>query len=1091
MKMNVSSRWWLPAILALLVAACDLFDDSRKDEATGVAATPTLIKEGEKLAVTLKAFDTLHLAFQADSGSTDIFVLSGARNLEASVRGPDGSLLYSSMKRDSAGADTLSFPALSNGRGVLRIVVTEAASFAISMHAATGYPKGFVLPDSLEPSGTRSQASPVVLKNGAVLLAATLGTGIGPDVDWFRFAADSGFRYAVRVTDSSGTDLGVSLHVFQDDSAHGLSDTFEAATGMTCLVRVSQDTGRGTRYFLRVTAEAMVAEGVARDGSEFDDIPSRAGVLRMDTLQWRTLHGIASSSSDVDWVKFHADSGRTYRLALKDTAIYSSLRLSVHGVDTVSMLSSSISSAMVDTGFACVRSGMYFAKVTGIYPTRYGIKLTVSDGIPATAVADLYEPDNSMSGAKLISTNGLWQQRTITFSSTTLHDTDMISFKADSGNVYELLLRNGSYPVTLGVVDGDGRTGVLMDTVAPETAVRKMLFPCWKSGSYYVRATTILPYQDMGYNTLNGGTAYGISVTQRKGLPTWALQDLYEPDGEDASGLTIPADGGTVVRRLSDPSDTDWIDLAVKSGRIYTVVGKNASTFMSFWAEAFDEKGESLAKMWAGGVEENQMLQFVALRDTVYRLKVMLTYPDDGGKSYSISVSWSSAPEDPQEPNDGMADARSMLLDSTVALTGTVCARDEDWLRFEARKDVPMTLFLRGTTSSDFANGELYGSDSALLQEGIGSGRLRFLPTRDGTYWIRLHTSWPLPVGYSMSASVDPADLQEPDNDMASAVVVGTHGEVNLRSLVKNDTDWMKFPVKAGWAYRVRLVSEGSINARLCDAVGMCSDIWEGANAFRAMRDETMHLVVSLAAPVEGSYALTRVSVEALRDSLEDRSNDSRTGALPIVADSTLYQGWMHALDDDWYGFHVDSGVTYNLRLELPAGEGASISTSLEDPKTGTLYLDNGGRFVAKDSGTIYLHVADRNDGLFEYGVRLYPQRTDAYEPDDSRQTARPLVAGDAWQVHGLLGLDEDWMVVDMREGESVSIGVETDDWLHVSAYDEAGTLLQGPVWVFNGKTDPVMALAAGAARKVSLKVAPYYWNPTVPIRYSIGAALK
>jgi hypothetical protein len=178
-------------------------------------------------------------------------------------------------------------------------------------------------------------------------------------------------------------------------------------------------------------------------------------------------------------------------------------------------------------------------------------------------------------------------------------------------------------------------------------------------------------------------------------------------------------------------------------------------------------------------------------------------------------------------------------------------------------------------------------------------------------------------------------------------------------------------------------------------------------------------------------------------------------------------------LSDDWFRVDLEHGgwirVTADfenrwgdIELELYDEDLNPLATSLSDTNqeivSGSL-----------DSGMFLIHVYGWNGNANTYELSVAAIEEDAYEPNDSQETAARLTAPGTYT---LLGLDDDWFRVQVGTASlsaTVTIADPAVD-LDLELYDSDGTFLAGSY--STGSTEHVTGNSATGA--LLLRVYPY-----------------
>ncbi|NTU79815.1 MAG: bacillolysin [Chloroflexales bacterium] len=276
----------------------------------------------------------------------------------------------------------------------------------------------------------------------------------------------------------------------------------------------------------------------------------------------------------------------------------------------------------------------------------------------------------------------------------------------------------------------------------------------------------------------------------------------------------------------------------------------------------------------------------------------------------------------------------------------------------------------------------------------------------------------------------------------------------------------------------------GTFNGRTVSAIGRAATerifyrALVGGLSSRATFSDLNNALLSAAAALYGQssaqYTATQTAAQAVElgqaipcDTAQPdpfESDNSPAEARQIATDGTLHQPHnFHVADDqDWMRFTASAGATYVIEttglqaradtvMELFAADGTTRLASNDDIGSGNLASRISWRATSSD--TLLIRVVNfggtggANTG---YQVRVTsdaPQGgEDAYEPDNSRATARSITVGGAAQDHNFHQAgDEDWVSFSAVIStpyviETFDLGTTSDTVLEL--YNSAGTLL-------------------------------------------------
>jgi hypothetical protein len=272
----------------------------------------------------------------------------------------------------------------------------------------------------------------------------------------------------------------------------------------------------------------------------------------------------------------------------------------------------------------------------------------------AYAALDAYEPDDALSQATPITTDGTPRSHTIDPSD----DRDCLSVQVVSGHTYAF---EASATAPLAV------TMTLFRPMGGDTYEYVDASP-WGEKSRLVYAAT--DSETLCLEIDNGDTgvtgSYYVAVSE---LPP----DSYEPDGSAATAKDITVNGVAQSHNILSPSDVDWVRFTGQAG-VTCVVETTGDPLLDLTVYAAD--GSTVLDSVSGGGNDPVRLAFSPPTSGTYYAAV----ESFRATEYSLSV-WSLA-SDAYEP-DGAADPASPITTDRVWQTHTLhTSSDEDWISF-------------------------------------------------------------------------------------------------------------------------------------------------------------------------------------------------------------------------------------------------------------------------------------------------------------------------------------------------------------------------------------------------------------------------
>jgi hypothetical protein len=743
----------------------------------------------------------ISVTFHADSGTTYTLKVKGIRAsdslfiLDEQGRRPWVTALPFQSGGDSV---TIQFPALSTGMRTLRIVAPGGSVVQVTESVKSGLPSTVIPPDQREPDSTRNLAHAVTVADGWI--KGTLHTGTVPDQDWFRLETDSGWTYKVEVMDSVKM-YASSLEVFGSDSATVIPLAYGSATWPsfgkgTFRIRVSGTDNSGVRYRIRITRTAGVpVGGYAADGWESDDSRVTAKSIPTDsTVQARTLHGW-QTTSDVDWITFPVDSGKTYVIRLSHD--FKSLAPLLWTGDSTSKRLGSIAtktgtgSVSVDT-FPCVRSGKVHVQISSSTPGGYALAITSRQGIEERFVPDVGEPDNDSLHAMRVKAQQLDLVRALDG-----NDTDRVRLMLTGNTCHEIKLFN------------------LDSSRAIQAKAGSMGREIPKRDSLVVRSCTFTPDS---VNLLITTRAWSIDSRLRYRImatETALPVDPLESDGSPAQAALIEP-GRNPVRRWVMSGDQDWMKVPVTAGRnialkVVSDSGKESTSWEAYDGVAATDKPQGGLLQAQQDTRTGQVFFPVAKTGFVFiHVQAGATAP----VWYSVSaqdLAWDSL--ETLEPTPLTADStpgQALLNDGES---------DAFLVRVKAGQSYAWSIRSGGAQT---AFGYVFDMDKVLAgsetvpkdSNGI------FTAAKDGTVRIFVeNTHYQLKL-----ASPNPAKLRvwpisndafEPDGTLATARALSIDGPALGGTLVSNEVDAFRLPIDTGTIVHFTLSGDNLAGAKL------------------------------------------------------------------------------------------------------------------------------------------------------------------------------------------------------------------------------------------------------------------------------------
>ena len=276
-------------------------------------------------------------------------------------------------------------------------------------------------------------------------------------------------------------------------------------------------------------------------------------------------------------------------------------------------------------------------------------------------------------------------------------------------------------------------------------------------------------------------------------------------------------------------------------------------------------------------------------------------------------------------------------------------ADDRDTFKFTAERGVKYIL----TATLGTAQGvemSIWDYDNKRVASNSGLGdTLEWVSPDADIYYIMVSASTQVPnvIGtYTLTLTrlEDLRDRHKDTRGRATEVILGNPNQGAISP--EDDVDFFKFEAQRGITYSVSLDSAAGENASVAieDSEGavLISNRGGGQQiSWTAPDDEgNYYVTVAQASRASDPVGLYTITIEA-DAALEDR-HEKEDDLGTQVSFGTTYQRAISPEDDlDRFRFTADKGTTYSVRLDLAAGENASVN--IEDYKGEVLVTNRGG----------------------------------------------------------------------------------------------------------------------------------------------------
>jgi hypothetical protein len=344
-------------------------------------------------------------------------------------------------------------------------------------------------------------------------------------------------------------------------------------------------------------------------------------------------------------------------------------------------------------------SGTYNFTLAAGLPTRsdYRIKITnysnssiygYSKLFTINGIAsDIYESDDSVNRAKSISTDGIFQDRTIP-----KNDIDWLVFTAQKDSAYVIRINGDSLANTYLYLYSAAEAALTYSSGYSS----KLVWTCPATGSYYLK---VIPYSTSYYGS------YKISVMQ------YSQQSI--------ATFTNPV--STTTWNAGSSYSIQWqADTALFGSYVKMALVLDTTTLSSIAASTSNKVN--------GGTYSWTIPSDKFSSGTNYRIRISsTTYTTI--MAYSPAFTISGIVPDAFEPDDSAASAHTIVAD-TVPENHTMPYLDKDWYSFSAKAD---RLYNIKTNGSIHTGIQLYSSDKQTL---LTTANSSYTDTNATLLWI-------------------------------------------------------------------------------------------------------------------------------------------------------------------------------------------------------------------------------------------------------------------------------------------------------------------------------------------------------------------
>jgi hypothetical protein len=791
--------------------------------------------------------------------------------------------------------------------------------------------------DKTTSPSTSQNTDPVVARNLAQTLTIgtpQTGTLRKAEVDWFKFAVDSGRTYSIQQSCPQSpcpeartlTAQWKSGNTVFDSSISGLLRFTAVKTDSVYLSIEGQATTNGVvstsfgywdsvNYALELVDEYALSIGNRNDAVLMvDDGVVRTWDLKKDRSRW---------------YRFHVDSGTFYRID-KNCPVQICPEFTTFRFFLDSAAAPFLTSTTAPAGFTASRSGTAYLQIEGTTTEngKFHTSFSYWTSLHLSLSLNSYDPD-VLVNATTIPTDGSIVQGS-------LAKTEIVWYK---------FLAKGNTPYR-----------IQKSCNTPSCLIgNKITLVSESSMEVFATSNTGL----LNFTT----TAPGIVLIKLQGstgddtgpYTLWAVE--YDTTKAETMGAAIEIQPGVTSQPRAAhwygrPSynwsfDTTWFRFHADSGKTYKFTHPDRELSLqsaSFWT--IDSVPVSFAVANSGETEE----AFACTKTGTYFLR-FVPWPTnpDGYSAYSVRLETSDhlpfwfTGVDEYEPDSTMHTASIQKPDS-AAMHHTLPANDVDWTRIPVDSGKVYLIGIREALRPFTFS--LYAADSTLLQFQMTDGN-SFYPSIKGG---RLAMSYRAPattdifvrisslgekLEYDLRAWSPIQDSYEFDDTIASAKPIPTDGTIQHR-LLNGSYDFIKFHADSGKKYWLNLHVSNSITVMgysiSYSGRDTTPDRWRNRyTSFDSDRDQDVFLAVDPHVAYTDEPALLatiRYEASVTIDSGDGYESDNTLSTAKSQATGgTIAHHSLTESDIDWISFDVDSGATYSINIANP--EAAYISAGL------------------------------------------------------------------------------------------------------------------------------------------------------------------
>lgn len=656
---------------------------------------------------------------------------------------------------------------------------------------------------------------------------------------------------------------------------------------------------------------------------------------------------------------------------------------------------------------------------------------------------DLSEPDNTRATARMVEVNGDSLTGTIG-----TKDIDMFKFAAQKDSCYTIITKNSPNTNLRLFRPDSSQYGFASSSNGSST----MSFRCKVPGTYYFTVVN-------NYTSSDQKIEYSCSVITQP-------FDSFEPDDSIYQAKILPNDGKLQPHTIF-AGDVDWMKCSIPSGYYYLIKSNNNS----YAAYIYTHNMSFLTNL---SPNDSFFLWGATPADSAIFIKAGFELTNDyyGSMpldSYTISVT--GFPIDQFEPDDNPANAHLIKVGND-AFKSALIKSDIDWIKFAVKTGV--TYDVLGTGNSSSVIGMYKSSGLTYISSRSFGSHIAYTASSDDTVYLKIgersgttintfkpSQSTKSPVfEYSIKINTIENDTFEYDNSLKYAKSINSNGSIQKRICTLNDTDVIKFNAIADSSYLISVSNAKRINL-YSDSGAVLRTQYNSSNTSMGLslnwmctRSGTYYFDITNPYVVDSLMLHYTVSVKTFKiDSFEPDNIQSIATLLDTSKTPpthTLIQN-----DVDWFKYNVTPGMILKITCSgpsyLPLLSSNGMNEVLFQGDTFPVFL------YAQDTipNIFYMRIgplqekfinSHQTDPLtYQYALKIVPVYNDAYEPDNSLNTASTIKLNEPAQSRILLFKETDY--IKMNAVKDSSYKINFNGILKMSFIHSSGTVLHNRTW--------------------------------------------